>query len=94
MPWSRTSRQSRGYGRRWEIARDRALRRDRYLCQPCAARGFVTEAKAVDHIVPKSKGGGDELDNLQAICPDCHRRKTLEESQSNLRRVGVDGWPV
>ena len=30
---------------------------------------------SVDHIVPKAKGGGDELENLQAAHKGCNSRK-------------------
>ena len=33
----------------------------------------------VDHVVPIWKGGSDEPENLQALCPACHRRKTDRE---------------
>jgi 5-methylcytosine-specific restriction endonuclease McrA len=29
----------------------------------------------VDHIVPKSAGGQDTLDNLQTLCASCHAKK-------------------
>jgi 5-methylcytosine-specific restriction endonuclease McrA len=31
----------------------------------------------VDHIVPRSRGGTDNIENLQTLCRNCHRRKTL-----------------
>ena len=34
------------------------------------------EAYDLDHIIPLWKGGEDTDENLQALCPACHRRKT------------------
>jgi 5-methylcytosine-specific restriction protein A len=39
------------------------------------------EATEVDHIIPKSQGGTDELDNLQSLCKGCHSRKTAKEGR-------------
>ena len=38
-------------------------------------------ATEVDHIVPKSAGGTDAMDNLQALCKSCHSRKTAKEGR-------------
>ncbi len=32
-----------------------------------------------DHIVPRSKGGGEEDSNIQYICANCHEDKTRED---------------
>lgn len=37
-----------------------------------------------DHIVPFAKGGETTLDNLQALCPDCHLRKTSARDKLEL----------
>lgn len=29
----------------------------------------------VDHVIPRSKGGGDHMENLQLLCPHCNRMK-------------------
>ena len=36
----------------------------------------------IDHILPKSRGGKDNVDNYQLMCEECNSRKgnTLEES--------------
>jgi 5-methylcytosine-specific restriction enzyme A len=82
MPgWKRDAqtRQQRGYGKEWQRARDKALQRDKGLCQPCARLGRDTPAREVDHILPISKGGSNSIGNLQSICIPCHRAKTTEE---------------
>jgi hypothetical protein len=45
--------------------------RDDWLCVVCGTHRNLT----VDHIVPVSKGGSDELDNLQTMCKSCNSRK-------------------
>ena len=94
MAWGSKSRHERGYGAEWVRLREQVMKRDRYVCQPCHAKKFVTLATAVDHIIPKSKGGDDSLANLQAICDECHEEKTVAESGGTRKpRIGLDGWP-
>lgn len=76
----RESRQARGYGAEWDRTRKRVLARDCGLCQPCKRQGFITEAIAVDHVIPKFEGGTDDDRNLQSICGPCHQSKTAAES--------------
>lgn len=78
--YDRGSRHARGYGTQWERVRRQALQRDHGLCRVCLANGKVTPADAVDHIIPKSRGGGDDLENLQGICNTCHQQKTQREA--------------
>ena len=76
---NRGTKQQRGYGKVWEMVRAVALKRDGHMCVQCAANGQYREAKEVDHIVPKSQGGSDDLDNLQSLCKKCHDKKTYRE---------------
>ena len=87
MAWPTTSRHSRGYDSRWERLRAQAMRRDMYLCQPCKRAGRVTPASAVDHIMPKAKGGADDLANLQSICGPCHDDKTAADEGGRSARL-------
>ena len=89
------SRHERGYGYEWTKRREDVMRRDMYLCQPCARLGRTTIAKEVDHITPKSQDGTDDYDNLQAICKDCHKDKTkAEASGKKAMRFGSDGFMI
>lgn len=44
---------------------------DDYRCVHCGTREELT----VDHIIPVSKGGGDERENLQTLCKRCNSSK-------------------
>jgi 5-methylcytosine-specific restriction protein A len=94
---SKESAAERGYGHAWRKVREHVMRRDCGLCQctECTQLGRLLIATEIDHIVPKAKGGTDDLDNLQAISAECHQRKTLAENGKQARTViGADGWPV
>ena len=89
----------RGYGAAWRRVRKQVMRRDHWLCQPCKREGRAKPATECDHIKPKSRGGTDDDDNLQAICRECHAAKTESEAaEAQGRRVrpaiGQDGWPL
>ena len=75
----RGSATERGYGWSWKKLRDAIMVRDKHLCQNCYRQGLVARARHVDHIIPKSQGGTDEPENLEAICIPCHTEKTTRE---------------
>ncbi|MEU4718388.1 HNH endonuclease [Nonomuraea dietziae] len=70
-PWAGSDRRSR-LPSNWTTIRLRVLRRDRFTCQRCGSG----DANQVDHIV---RGDDHSLENLQALCGPCHKRKTLRE---------------
>lgn len=82
---SRTNKSAERNGstRAWRTLRRSVLLRDRYTCRVCGALG-VNE---VDHIKAKALGGTDDPDNLQAICCDCHKEKTVRESVEGRQLV-------
>jgi len=61
----------------WDSARSYVMLRDRYTCQICHGRRRARQLD-VDHIVEIAAGGAAlEYSNLQTVCRDCHRVKTL-----------------
>ncbi|MGF6957988.1 HNH endonuclease [Paraburkholderia youngii] len=58
------------------------------------AKGFVTEATEVDHIVPLFKGGTDAPGNLQSLCEPCHAAKTRIDVGHGVTGCDVSGMPM
>lgn len=95
--WNHKQTQTeRGYGHAWRKIRARVLSRDSHLCQEHKRQGKLKQANQVDHIVPKAKGGTDDMDNLQSLCEHCHKIKTIKDNGGNPRVRGCtpDGYPV
>jgi 5-methylcytosine-specific restriction endonuclease McrA len=55
-------------------SKNNILIRDRYLCQYCG-KPLKSHEITLDHIVPKSRGGESNWENLAACCPLCNVRK-------------------
>ena len=70
----------RGYDSQWQKHRKQFLCRNP-LCVRCQQQGFVVCAAVVDHIQPHK---GDkrlfwDTSNHQALCTECHNKKTAKE---------------
>ena len=85
--------------------RGRTLQRIRYrvlannpLCVRCQAKGRITIATQVDHIIALVNGGSDDKhddSNRQGLCDECHKVKTAEDMGHRPRvTIGLDGYPV
>src|SRR4029079_9774902 len=53
---------------RRKITRRAVFARDSWTCQYCGSRSNLT----VDHVIPRSKGGSAEWDNIVACCAPCN----------------------
>ena len=53
------------------LSRRNILKRDGNKCQYCGSSSDLT----IDHIIPKSRGGGDTWENLTAACNKCNNKK-------------------
>lgn len=56
---------------------------ENHTCQICGFnQSYINESGnkkwiiEVDHIIEKSKGGGETINNLMVLCPNCHAKKT------------------
>jgi 5-methylcytosine-specific restriction endonuclease McrA len=71
---------------RKSLSRKNILLRDHYTCQYCA-RVYAASELTLDHVMPKSRGGGAGWDNLVTCCKRCNNRKgnhTPEEAGMRL----------
>ena len=48
-----------------------------WKCGSCGR--MLDETYEVDHIIALDHGGTNNPDNLRALCPHCHRKKTVDE---------------
>ena len=55
--------------------RHEVFKRDNYRCKECGATNKETTLE-IDHIIPVSKGGTNDINNLQTLCKACNRAKS------------------
>lgn len=75
------------YGRRAALNRRTVFARDADTCQYCG-----DAASSLDHVVPRSRGGRHEWENVVAACGPCNSRKgdrLLADTAMVLRRAPV-----
>jgi hypothetical protein len=68
------------------------VERDGRQCRYCGRRISRREPLHIDHVIARSLGGGDDLDNLVVACIGCNTRKgalRLEQCGMMLRPVPV-----
>ena len=86
-----------------QVQKRRVAKIEDYRCQVC---GFRCEYKRknwkiwyiihVDHIIEKSEGGNEKLNNLWVLCPNCHSKKTywVIKIDVNNKMVFEDGKSI
>ena len=70
------------------LSRKNILMRDRYTCQYCH-RTLPSAELTLDHVVPRSRSGESNWENLVACCNPCNNRKgsrTPDEAGMRLAR--------
>jgi len=61
----------------------RVLKRDNQICSMCA-KPVLDEDIHFDHIIPWSKGGPTEENNIRLLCADCNRKKGVKFEEDHL----------
>lgn len=72
------------YQRRAALSRRGVFLRDHGVCQYCGRK-----AESIDHVIPRSRGGGHVWENVVAACRPCNAKKRdrmLEDSGMRLRK--------
>ncbi|MFW6359768.1 MAG: HNH endonuclease [Chroococcales cyanobacterium] len=67
------------------LTRRNILERDSHTCQYCFYKG---EKLTLDHVIPRSRGGGDSWENIVTACVRCNVKKgnrTPKEANMILR---------
>lgn len=61
------------------------LKRAKFHCELC---GIAADEKAleVDHIIPRNRGGADDITNLQALCYSCNAMKR-DRDDTDFRKI-------
>lgn len=55
-------------------------------CAICR-KPIALEEMTIDHILPKSKGGGGDFSNMQAVCESCNMMKHYLTNEEFFRKV-------
>lgn len=70
----------------WRKLRKEVFARDNFTCKYCAKIGGILE---VDHVVPLSRGGTNDIENLATSCRNCNRRKRDMTAEEFIKRGGL-----
>ena len=76
--YQRSPQVKKRYGYQWRKIRAKFVK-DNPLCVKCLEQDRLTPVEEVHHILPLSKGGTHDVDNLMALCKSCHSKITAEE---------------
>lgn len=66
-----------------ESVRKQVAASQNWLCQACEHP--LPSSFDVDHILGRTEGGSNDPSNLQALCCQCHRNKTVADAQRRAR---------
>jgi hypothetical protein len=70
----------------WLLRKDIVLKRDNYTCRYCGDKD-LTHSLHVHHLIPISKGGTHNIDNLICACIKCHSQVHPRNKNLNANYV-------
>lgn len=73
-----------------ESVRQAVFDRDGRACKECKS----TDDLSIDHIVPRSKGGSHDEDNLQTLCRRCNSAKSNRQAKADLNQSSANDRPT
>ncbi|MBO6179439.1 MAG: HNH endonuclease [Selenomonadaceae bacterium] len=82
----RTPEAKKRYDRRWRKIRARVLNANPF-CVECRKNGRFTEATEVHHILPLSRGGTNDIENLMPLCKSCHSKISVRDGDRFPRKT-------
>src|SRR5437867_12644517 len=95
-----THKSRTGRGKISRSLREEVFARDNYTCQFCGASPSL-EKLTIDHLIPLSHGGLDEMVNFVTSCQSCNTRKANQPLdrfargiQVPLEQLPIHGDPV
>jgi hypothetical protein len=68
---------------RWQV-----FQRDQWRCVACGRSSHDGAILHVDHIIPRSRGGLDALENYQTLCDICNIGKSNKDATDLRNRKG------
>ena len=84
-----------------ETTKQSVRERAKYLCEYCHALEILSANRlTIDHIVPRSLGGSDDIDNLALACRRCNERRYNfvagidPETQAIIVPIGFANVPI
>ena len=63
--------------------KDRCLVKQKFKCNHCKQTFKYDSVIELDHIIPKSRGGGEQSTNMQVLHRHCHDIKTRTDGNIN-----------
>ena len=76
-PCSNSSLRPKSKRRLSESVKKIVASNQRWTCNMC--HNILDASYEVDHIIPLYKGGSNDINNLQALCRNCHGMKTIND---------------